>query len=82
MILPKKHIHLAESLFGFGAFILKILDKPMNIDDVWERFSEINGTEKFRTYQTFDNFILTLNFLFLIGAIKLDKYSKISYAIN
>ncbi|PCJ22007.1 MAG: hypothetical protein COA96_15005 [SAR86 cluster bacterium] len=78
MILPKKHIRLTESIFGFGAFVLDVLERPMHLDDVWTRFSEINGTEKFQTYQTFDNFILTLDFLFLIGAIKVDKYSKIS----
>ena len=33
MILPKKQLSVSESFFGFGAFLLRQLSKPMTIDD-------------------------------------------------
>ena len=40
MILPKKQLSVSESFFGFGAFLLQQLSKPMTIDDLWEYYKE------------------------------------------
>lgn len=36
MILPKKHLGIEESLWGFGAFLLGQMKKPMSVDDLWK----------------------------------------------
>ena len=82
MILPEKHLQLTESVFGFGGVLLKLIDSPLTIDELWERFSSLNNSNEFPTFQSFDDFILTLDFLFSIGAIKQISNDKICYASN
>ena len=38
MILPKKHLSLDESLFGFGAYLLDNIKKNSNIDRLWRNY--------------------------------------------
>lgn len=40
MILPKKHLGIEESLWGFGAFLLGQMKKPMSVDDLWKYYKE------------------------------------------
>lgn len=73
MILPEKHISLYESYFGFGGYLLQLIDKAESVDTIWEKFSQVNDTSEFPEYQSYDSFILALNYLFIIGAIDLDE---------
>jgi len=78
MILPSKHIRLSESLFGLGAVLSEMINEPRTIDDLWFKFSEINNTKtKFPAYHSFDNVVLALNCLFLMGVIGIDNQGKI-----
>lgn len=67
MILPSKHISPAKSLIGLGGKILKRLPSPKTVNDLWEN---IRGDQDFGNYE---RFILTLDLLFLIGCIKIEK---------
>jgi len=69
MLLPQKHIKLAESFLGLGGFVLEHLKSPITIDCLWERFEPVNNTDAFPAYHTFENFVLTIDFLFMIGAV-------------
>ena len=63
MILPTKHVSLDKSLLGAGAVVLPLLVEPMTTTGVWEQVKnapEIGG---------YGRFILTLDFLYAIGAI-------------
>ncbi len=83
MILPQKHIKLSESLFGFGGVIMDLLgSKTKNLDALWNEFEKINNTDMFPTYQSFDNFLLALDYLFLIGAINQDDKGGLYCEIN
>ncbi len=83
MILPTKHISFAESLFGLGGYLLELIDKPQTIDDVWYRFSEANKNFKLLpAYHNFENIVLALDYLFLIGAVNIDSEEKIYHAVN
>lgn len=77
MILPSKHIRLSESLFGLGGILLDIIKEPMTIDEIWHKYNKINNKPIFPAYHSFDNVVLALNYLFLIGIINLDKIGKI-----
>jgi hypothetical protein len=63
MILPTKHIRLDRSLLGAGAVLLLFLKAPLTPTAVWERAK--NATE----IGTYSRFVLTLDFLYAVGAI-------------
>lgn len=82
MILPTKHVKFTESMFGLGGYILKNIHvKPKTIDQLWDRVRKLNEDKAFDAYHSFDNLILTLNFLYIIGAIDIDSEERIYNAI-
>lgn len=81
MILPSKHIRLSESLLGLGGVVLNMLKEPKTVDEIWLKFLEINNTKKvLPAYHNFDNVVLALNYLFIVGAISIDNNGKIKNA--
>jgi hypothetical protein len=82
MILPTKHINLSESFIGLSGFLLKLLNKAMTIDDLWQEFQKVNNTAQYPAYHSFDNIILGINLLFFIGAIEIDTKGKIQHATS
>jgi len=79
MILPKKQLSLSESLFGFGAFLLQKLDTPASVDDLWDYYKDSYANKKYLIKFTFDQFIMTLDYLYIIGAIKQDERGMLCY---
>ena len=79
MILPKKQLSLSESYFGFGAFLLQQLDQPRSIDALWECYKEIYVARKYKVKFSFDQYILALDYLFIIGAIQVNGEGVLSY---
>lgn len=83
MLLPEKHINLSESILGLSAYLLKfIINSPLNIDDIWIKFNKSIKDKEYPTYHTFDNFILALDFLFMLDAINFDKKGRLICASN
>jgi hypothetical protein len=70
MIMPSKHINFSQSLLGFGSYLLQKLEAPKTIDDLWNEYLYDYNNEMFTAYQTFDNLILTLIFLYSINTIE------------
>jgi hypothetical protein len=77
MLLPNKHITLAQSIIGLGSFALGALEKPKTVDTLWNEFQEVNNTARFPAYHTFENMMLAIDFLFTIGVIAEDQNGKI-----
>lgn len=79
MILPSKHINLSESLLGLGGVLLTfLLQRPYTIDGLWQEYSKINNTrDRFPAYHSFDNVVLAINLLYMIGAISLNEKGEI-----
>lgn len=66
MIVPNKNIRLQNSLLGMGAQILPELNTSQTVSSLWEKMKsskEINS---------FDKFVLTLDFLFMLNLIELQ----------
>lgn len=83
MLLPEKHINLSESILGLSGFLLKfIINNPLNVDDIWIKFNKSIKDQEYPAYHSFDNFILALDFLFMIGAIDFDKKGRLICASN
>jgi hypothetical protein len=81
MILPTKHIRICESLIGLGGYLLKLLNEPMTIDNLWFKFSKHNN-HKFPAYHNFDNVVLSLNLLFIMGIIEINENGELCNAID
>lgn len=62
-LLPNKHIPANRSLVGIGALILRHLERPSNVSSLWEAIKDDQEVA------SFGNFILSLDYLFAIGAI-------------
>ena len=70
MLLPDKHITLAESILGLGGFILSFLDRPKTTDQIYQRVKESREDKSLPAFHDFDSVILALVFLYSIGAIE------------
>lgn len=64
MILPTKHISSQHSILGAGSVVLTFLNKPQTVTALWNKAREHPGLGMYW------RFILTLDFLFTIGAIE------------
>lgn len=79
MILPQKHLSVNESLFGFGAFLLQKIKEPISIDLLWEFYKDAYANKQYLVKFSFDQFVMSLDFLFIIGAIKLSEGGVLCY---
>jgi len=68
--MPNKHINFSESLLGLGSYILQLLETPKSVDDIWNKYLSDFSNEIYFAKHSFDNFILTLIFLYSIGTIE------------
>jgi len=74
MILPSKHLSQDRALLTVGAHILKNLQNPKTISALWEELQRRSGmAHNAMLSLSYDNFILALDLLFLIGAIELRE---------
>lgn len=71
MILPTKHLPTDRSLLGIGAEVLYLLRQPKTVSSLWTDIQELRGELASRL--PFDWFVLTLDFLHTIGAIRIDQ---------
>ena len=67
MIYPNKTIELKYTLLGVGSLIVTELNTPQTVSSLWER---IRTREEIGT---FEKYVLTLDFLYLIGLVKMDN---------
>lgn len=73
MLMPKKHIRLSESIIGLAGFLLPYLTEKRTIDYLWKEVKNANTTQTLPAKHSFDNLVLAIDFLFMIGAIICDK---------
>lgn len=65
MILPDKNISLKYSLLNCGKLVLENLANPTTVSGMWSSIG------KYEEFTSFDKYILTLDFLYMINAIDL-----------
>lgn len=79
MILPTKHTNLSESLLGLSGYLLSFLKShPYSVDELWEELekSRIQGNTIYVNH-TFDNLVLSVDLLFMVGAVSMDANGNI-----
>ena len=79
MILPKKQLSMEESLFGFGGFLLEKLSVPMTVDELWKVYKRAYDSKGYAVKFSFDQYIMTLDYLYIIGAIRRDERGLLCY---
>lgn len=79
MILPKKQLSVNESYFGFGAFLLQKLNESVSIEELWEYYKDSYTSKKYPVKFSFDQFVIALDYLYIIGAIKTDERGLLCY---
>jgi hypothetical protein len=62
MILPAKHLSLDKSAIGSAALLLRDFAGTPTVSELWDAVSD-------RGIATFDQFMMGLTFLYLLGAI-------------
>ena len=67
MIMPTKHVSLGSSILGIGAQILEQLTRPTSVTALWELAKELP------TVGSFERFVLALDLLFIVGAVRLQE---------
>lgn len=76
MLLPDKHISFAESLLGFGAFVLEsVARQPITIDNLWRNFQ--SDAASYPAFQSFDNLVLAVDALFALGLIQMNDAGEL-----
>jgi ABC-three component (ABC-3C) system Middle Component 6 len=63
MILPTKHLAVDKSAIGAAALVLRSLSGPATVSELWERAADTG-------IATFDQYIMGLTFLHLLGAVE------------
>lgn len=71
MLLPDKHISLAESILGLGSFLLEELKSSQSLDRLHERVRESSNSPRLPAYHDINSLMLAVMFLYTIGVIEL-----------
>ena len=71
MLLPDKHISMAESVLGLGAFVLGILDEPMTPDKIHSRVLAATEDGRLPARHGYDSVVLALLFLYSVEAVEM-----------
>jgi hypothetical protein len=70
MILPNKHIKNCESILGLSAILWELIGDKCSILLLWQKFQQVNGSFEFPTTHSFDNFILSIDLLYILGKVE------------
>ncbi len=70
MILPTEGVPPERALISLGADILRLLTETMTVSRLWADFRKSKAPA---TDVTFHGFVLSLDFLFLVGAVEFDR---------
>lgn len=82
MLLPDKHISLADSLLGLGGFVLEQLDRPRTIDGLYERVIAARENKELPAYHDFDSVVLATLFLYSIDAVELTNNGALRRCVS
>ena len=74
MLIPTKHINFSQSLIGLSTVLLKIIKKPITVEDLINMYyTSYNDSPKLPWNHSVDNVLLAISFLYMIEKISLSK---------
>lgn len=72
MLMPTKHIKAENALIGVGGEVLELLEEEKTVSRLFYDLQEHRQTRELPTIH-FDWFLLAVDFLFLVGAIRFEE---------
>jgi hypothetical protein len=82
MLLPEKHITLAESLIGLGGVLLDELRAPQTIDRLYDVVKRLVATAELPAHHGLDDVLLATLFLYSVGAIELTDAGGVQRCVS
>jgi hypothetical protein len=73
MILPTKHLSHDRALLNVGADILRLLTEPKTVSHLWDEIKIARSKTGDSYFLAYDWFVLTLDLLYMLNAIELEK---------
>ena len=73
MILPTKRLRQDRSLLYVGAEILQLVDEPKTVSRLWKELQSARSAQSGLAPLTYDWFVLALDLLFLINAVRIER---------
>ncbi len=73
MILPTKHLRPERAILTVGAEVLKLLTEPKTVSRLWDELKRVMDERSSTRKVNYDWFVLTLDFLYILGAIEMDQ---------
>lgn len=73
MILPTKRLSQDRSLLYLGAEILRLVDEPKTVSRLWQELQSARSSQPGLAPLTYDWFVLALDLLFLINAVRVER---------
>ncbi len=73
MILPTKRLSQDRSLLYVGAEILRLVDEPKTVSRLWQELQSARSAQTRLAQVTYDWFVLALDLLFLINAVRVER---------
>lgn len=73
MILPTKHLSQDRSLLYVGGEIIRLLNEPKTVSRLWQELQSARSAEPTLAPLTYDWFVLSLDLLYLMNAITIDR---------
>ncbi len=70
MILPTKHLSPDRAIISVASEIFQLIDKRSTVSSLWNEFQNKCSISGRHSDVPYDWFILSLDFLFMIGAIE------------
>ena len=77
MLLPTKGIDPQRALLTIGASLISLLESPVTVSGLWERFSKYSSEAGGDSKITFDWFTLALSMLFAIDAVSWNRSGQL-----
>ena len=72
MLMPTKHIKTENAIIGVGGEVLELLDHDKTVSRVFYDLQEMRQKKELATIH-FDWFLLAVDFLYAIGAIRFES---------
>lgn len=75
MLLPNKHLKIYESLIFLSGLIVKNLEKPKTIEDIWGIIDKMNNQKvrKYDTIYSFEKVVKAIDVLYCLDLITLKE---------
>lgn len=73
MILPTKHLSPERAMLTVGAELLRLLTEPKTVSCLWDELGHAMGERSSTRKVNYDWFVLTLDLLYMLGAVEMDQ---------